>query len=125
MTTTILIVDGYVVVRAALRTWLEVVFPATQVVEAANGEEALTCIKYKLPSLVIIDILLPGTNGISTTRQIRAALPFVPIIVLTMYEDEEYRTEMMNAGADAFIAKREMHSKLMPRVKMILDTVMV
>jgi len=125
MITTILVVDGYDAVRAALRTWLEVVFPDARVIEAATGAEALSCIKFTPPSLVIVDVLLPGSNGIRTTRNIRAVLPSVPIIVLTMYEDEEYRMEMMSAGADVFIAKREMHSKLMPEVEMILEPVMV
>jgi len=125
MTTTILIVDGYEIVRAALRTWLEVEFPSACVTEAAGSEEALPTIKFQPPNLVIIDILVPGTNGVRTTQQVRAVLPLVPIIVLTMYEDEEYRTKVMKAGANAFIAQREMYSKLMPEVKMMLDTVKV
>ena len=123
MAATILIVDRHDVVRTALCQWLEVEFPTIRVAEATNSADALAYINVELPSLVIIDILLPGTTGIRATQQIRSVLPMVPIVILTMYEDEEYRTEAFKAGANVFIPKREMHKELIPSLRALLTKV--
>ena len=72
MAATVLIVDRNDVVRTALCQWLEVEFPSIHVVEATNSADALAYINVELPSLVIIDILLPGTTGVRATQQIRS-----------------------------------------------------
>jgi DNA-binding NarL/FixJ family response regulator len=123
MAATILIVDRYDIVRTALCQWLEVVFPSIRVVEASNSADALACINGQLPNIVIIDILLPGSNGVSATQQIRSALPLVPIVILTMYEDEAYRTEAVKAGANVFIPQREMYQELIPSLRALLAKV--
>jgi DNA-binding NarL/FixJ family response regulator len=123
MAATILVVDRHDVVRLALCRWLKVVFPSARVVEASNSADALACIKVQLPSLVIIDILAPGTNGVSATQEIRSALPRVPIVILTMYEDEAYRTEALKAGANVFIPQREMYKQLIPSLRELLAKV--
>ena len=125
METTILVVDGYETVRTALRKWLEIEFPTANVLEAINGADAIKCIARQAPSMVIIDVLLPGSNGISATRKIREKLPLVPIVILSMYEDEEYRVDLTKAGANAFIPKRQMHTRLIPRISTMLDAVKV
>ena len=125
MATNILVVDGYEMVRKALRQWLEVEFPLATVAEAINGAEAIESIRYQVPNLVIIDVLVPGSIGINATRKIRNELPLVPIMILTMYDDEEYRADMLKAGATDFVSKRHMHSKLIPRLRTMLDVVNV
>ena len=123
MAATILIVDRHDVVRTALCQWLEVEFPSIHVVEATNSADALAYINVELPSLVIIDILLPGTTGVRATQQIRSVLPLVPIVILTMYEDEEYRAEAFKAGANVFIPQREMYKELIPSLRALLTKV--
>ena len=120
MAATVLIVDKHGIVRTALCQWLEVVFPSIRVVEASNSADALACINLQLPSLVIIDILAPGSNGVSATQQIRSALPQVPIVILTMYEGEAYRAEALEAGANVFILQREMYKELIPNLRALL-----
>jgi DNA-binding NarL/FixJ family response regulator len=123
MATTILVVDGHEMVRTALRQWLEEEFPSASVVEAVSGNEAIERIRFQVPSLVIIDVLVPGSIGINATRKVRDELPQVPIMILTMYEDEEYRVDMMNAGANVFLPKRQMHTQFIPRLRTMLDAV--
>ena len=67
--------------------------------------------------LVIVDILLPGDNGVRGTEQISAILPLVPIVILTMYEDVEYRDQAFRAGATLFIPKRKMFKELIPSLQ--------
>ena len=73
MPETILIVEDHDDVRRALRDWLELEFPRCRVIEAASGEEAVALIRIESPCLVVMDIRLPGMNGIETTRQIKSA----------------------------------------------------
>jgi DNA-binding NarL/FixJ family response regulator len=123
MAATILIIDRYDVVRTALSQWLKVVFPAIRVTEASNSADALDRINDQAPNIVIVDILLPGSNGVSATQQIRSVLPLVPIVILTMYEDEVYRTEAFKAGANVFIPQREMYQELIPSLRALLAKV--
>ncbi len=123
MAATILIVDRYDVVRAALSQWLKVVFPSVRIVEASNSADALAYINDQVPNIVIVDILLPGSNGVSATQQIRSVLPLVPIVILTMYEDEVYQTEAIRAGANVFVPQREMYQELIPSLRALLAKV--
>ena len=123
MVATILVIDSYEVVRRALCLWLKVEFPSIQIIEAGNYAEAMACIRIQLPNLVIIDILLPGTNGVYAAEQISSLLPRVPIVILTMYEDEEYRDEALRAGATLFIPKREMYKDLIPNIRALLASI--
>jgi DNA-binding NarL/FixJ family response regulator len=117
MAATVLVIDPYEAVRKSLCHGLQVEFPSIHVLEARDDIEAITCIDLKLPNLVIIDILLPGNNGVKTTQKIKSLLPLVPILILTMYEDEKYRTEVLKAGASVFIPKQKMFKQLIPIVK--------
>jgi DNA-binding NarL/FixJ family response regulator len=117
MAATIVVIDPYEAVRRALCQWLQVEFPSIHVLEARNDTEAISCIDIKLPNLVIIDMLLPGNNGIKTTQKVKSLLPLVPILILTMYEDEEYRSEVLKSGASIFIPKQKMFKQLIPIVK--------
>ncbi len=84
MTATILIVEDHDTVREALRDWVEVEFPQCRVIEAATGEEAIALTRIESPCLIVMDIRLPGINGIETTRQIKAAFPFAQIVMLSI-----------------------------------------
>ena len=117
MTATILVIDRHEVVRQALCQWLEVEFPSICVLQARNHQEIMACINGNAPNLVIIDILLPGTNGIVATEQVKTILPLVPILILTMYEDEAHRMQVLKAGASIFIPQREMFKKLIPSIR--------
>lgn len=120
MRQTILIVEDHETVRKALREWLLVVFPSTRVIEAVSGEDAIALIDNEIPHLVIMDFKLPGVNGIEVTRQIKARFPSVPIVMLTIREEEIYRAYAEAAGASAYIPKRVMFTKLRPTLTSLL-----
>jgi DNA-binding NarL/FixJ family response regulator len=110
----ILIADDYNIMRKTLRQWLSTRFPNLQVFEASTGEQALELMKSTPIQLVLMDIHLPGINGIDSTGQIKELYPDVPVIILTVQEDEQYRHEANQAGADAYVIKRNMYSDLIP-----------
>lgn len=113
----ILVVDPHDTVRSALCHWLSVELSNVSIMEASNYGEALECVRINPPDLVIIDILLPGDNGVKGTAQISAILPLAPIVILTMYEDVEYRDQAFRAGATLFIPKRKMFKELVPSIQ--------
>jgi len=120
MEATILIVEDHDIMRRSLRDWLEVAFPQCHVVEAASGEEAVAIARAKSPQLVLMDIGLPQMNGIEATRQIKAAMPAVQVVMLTIYEDDAYRADAAAAGASAYVPKRMMHTELLPTLAALL-----
>ena len=124
MAATIFVVDEHDGVRTALRHWLEVEFPLYHVIELISAEEALMRVCFQAPDLVIMDIGFPQQNGIAAVRQLNALIPEVPIVILTILDDNDHRAEAMQAGAAAFISTRKMHEELIPRLMMLLSRVL-
>lgn len=120
MPATILIIEDHDDVRRALRDWLALEFPRCRVIEAANGEEAIALARIESPCLAVIDIRLPGMNGIETARQIKVASPLAQIVMLTILEGDTYRADATAAGASAYVQKQKMHSELVPTLAALL-----
>ncbi len=102
---TILVVEDYDDVRRMLKVLLE--FEEFQVVEAATGSEALQAIKKQPPDVILMDLALPGVDGVETIRRIRATDGFqnTPIIVLTAYTAPSSYETALSAGGNYFMAK--------------------
>ena len=121
MSNNILIVEDHEGVRHSLREWLELSFPHYQLLEAASGEEAVSVAQASCPCLVIMDIGLPGINGIEATQGIKAALPDTQVVMLTIYDDEAHRADAAAAGASAYVRKRKVQTELLPVVTRLLS----
>ena len=124
MSASILIVEDHEKVRQALRKLIEVKFPHYQVIEASNGEEAITLTLANIPQLIIMDITLPGMSGIEATRRIRDSSSSPPVLMFTVHEDTIYRDEAKNAGAIAYVAKHALQSELLPQLSSLLTSEM-
>ena len=112
--TTILIADDHNIMRKTLRQWLSSKFSNLQIYEANSGEQTIQVLEETSVDLVLMDIHLPGINGIDTTKQIKTLYPDLPVIVLTVQEDERYKVEARQVGADAYVIKRKMYADLVP-----------
>jgi DNA-binding NarL/FixJ family response regulator len=123
MPATILIVEDHDEVRRSLQDWLKIEFPQCRVIEAASGEEAIALIQVESPRLVIMDITLPGMNGIEAARQIKATLPSVQIVMLTIHDSDAHRAGAAAAGASAYVSKRAMSTELLPTLAALLANV--
>ena len=121
MKQTILIVEDNDVVRSSLQDWLSVTFPECTFQIAKSGEEAVEKVANRPPTIVLMDIGLPGMNGIQATRMIKAASPKTKVVILTIYNDVEHRADASEAGASAYISKSKMHSELVPLMKTLLS----
>jgi len=102
----LMLVDDHEIVRAGLRMMLEAEPDLEIVAEAESGEEALEKASIHLPDLIIMDVSLPGMDGPTATRTLRALYPDIPILALTIHEDERYFFQMLDAGAAGYLPKR-------------------
>lgn len=102
---TILIVDDHAVVRQGVRTLLEM-HPDLHVVgEAESAEEAFPLAEELVPDVVLLDLLLPGVNGVEATRKIKQISPRSQIVVLTSYAEDEQLFPTLRAGALSYLLK--------------------
>jgi DNA-binding NarL/FixJ family response regulator len=90
---------------------LESKFPALEVNEAIDGEDAFGQMREHLPDLVLMDIRLPGENGLKLTRRIKDLYPKVVVIIFTGYDLPEYRKAAFENGAAFFLSKKSLHDK--------------
>jgi DNA-binding NarL/FixJ family response regulator len=100
-----LIIEDSFVFRLAFKKVLSAKFPAMEIAEAADGEEALEKVTSFRPNLIFLDVKLPDGNGLELTRKIKAANPSITILVLTSYDIPEYRQAALHSGARNYFVK--------------------
>lgn len=110
----LLLVEDHPEVRAALRDWLLVSLPPTKVREAGSMAEALACTDAAPVDLILMNLELPGPNGIEATRALRKRHPKCPVVIMSVNDSEALRTAALDAGALAFVSKRELPHALLP-----------
>ena len=101
----ILLADDHTIVRQGLRKVIEERADWEVVAEAGDGREAVRLAEQLHPDLAILDVAMPLLNGIEATRQITKRLPRTRVLVLSMYADEAYVTQMVQAGASGYLLK--------------------
>jgi len=115
----VLIADDHTLFRAGLRALLKL-FPDIQVVgEASTGEEAITQAGALQPDIVLMDLQMPGVNGIEATRRIIYASPNIGIIVVTMFEDDNSVFSAMRAGARGYILKEAGEEEVLRAIRAV------
>ncbi len=112
----LLLADDHKVMRQGLIGLISDQPGISVVGEASNGKEALDLARQLRPSLVLMDISMPGMDGLEATRQIKAELPDVRVIGLSMLEDEDIARKMKDAGAEAFVTKTASSDELMKAI---------
>ena len=100
----ILIVDDHPIVRAGLKRLLAAE-PEIEVREAASGREALSVFREQQPTLVILDLNLPGIGGLEVLARLKAVDPDARVLVLSMHDDETHITRALRAGAAGYVTK--------------------
>lgn len=118
-TTKILIVDDHEVVRDGLRNILTSLDNISIAGEAGNGEDAVKMYSSLKPDLVIMDISMPGMNGIEATRVIKEKDPDARILILTMHDNQEYLNQIIRSGAKGFILKNTDKEELLDAVRTV------
>ena len=116
----ILIVDDHGIVRAGIRSLLEDDTSIEVVGEAENGEEAIEKAKQLKPDLVLMDIAMPGMNGIEATRRIKEEFPNIYVLILTMHDDEEFFFPALRAGASGYVVKEAEPKELLHAIQIVV-----
>lgn len=115
----LLLVDDHQIVRAGLRMLFAAEEDMTIVGEADGGAQAVEAVRTLQPDVVIMDVAMPGMNGIEATRRIKEVSPSTVVLALTMHEDEQYFFEMLNAGASGYIPKRAAPDDLLSAIRVV------
>jgi two-component system, NarL family, invasion response regulator UvrY len=101
----VLLIDDHSIVREGLRRIVEDEDQMCVIAEASNGKEAILKANETLPDIVVTDITMPGMDGFEVINQLHNDFPSLPILVLTMHEEEQYVVRAIKAGAMGFLTK--------------------
>lgn len=101
----VVLADDHQILREGLRAMLEKEYNMEVLGEAADGREALRLIREKTPDVIVMDITMPGLNGVEATRQIRNEFPQIKVVALSMHDDKRFVLNMLKAGASAYLLK--------------------
>jgi DNA-binding NarL/FixJ family response regulator len=112
-----LIVDDSDAFRRCIQAFLESESEIEVIGEATSGMEAIVKARELQPDLVLIDMRMPGMDGISTARQLRQEMPELKIIVMTAVDIQEYRDAVITSGANGFVVKESVVETLLPTIR--------
>lgn len=115
----ILLAEDHAVVRESIRESLTREIEFDVVGEACDGDEAVRMARELEPDVILMDISMPGLNGIEATRQIKAVCPAVAILILTAYDDEQYIFSVLSAGAAGYLLKDVGVQELVEAIKTV------
>lgn len=115
----IVIVDDHPLVREGLRKVLALDDELLVLDEAGDGQGAINVARSLKPDIILMDINMPGTNGIEVTKVIKREMPFVGIIALTIHEEEEYIMELVKAGVSGYVLKDISPKRLIETIKTV------
>jgi DNA-binding NarL/FixJ family response regulator len=116
----ILIADDHEVVRNGVRDLMNAQDGWQVCGEAGTGREALKLAEEKKPDVVILDLSMPGLNGMETARQMRKAEPGIRILIFTMHETEELVREVFRSGANGYVLKSDAGAHLVTAITTVL-----
>ncbi len=116
----VLLADDHGIVRAGLRRIIEESGKMRIVAEVSDGKKAVQQGIARKPDVAIVDISMPGYDGIEVTRQLTAYYPELPVIILTMYEEEQYIIRSIEAGAMGYLSKNAAPEELVKAIEKVL-----
>ena len=115
----ILIVDDHAVVRAGLRQIISGVSGMAVADEADGAIEALAKIRKKGYSMVVLDISMPGKNGLDVLKEIRNEYPKLPVLMLSMYPEDQYAVRALRSGASGYMTKDSAPEELVTAIRTV------
>lgn len=115
----VLVADDHAIVRAGVRLLLESQSDMEVVGEAVDGRQAVEMVRELKPDLVLMDVAMPGMNGLEATQRIKESFPRVQVLALTMHEDERYFFQILQLGASGYVVKGASPADLLAAVRAV------
>ena len=115
----LLLADDHAVLRAGLAALLNAEDDMTVVGEAEDGAQAVELARTLQPDIVLMDIAMPGMNGIEATRQIKQAAPGTSVLALTMHDDPSYLRDILEAGGSGYVLKEAASEELLQAIRAV------
>lgn len=115
-----LISDDHAIVRKGLKDLLQEAYPDAQFFEATNSQESIALATKNEMDVILLDISMPGRNGLDTLKQMRQLGIKVPILMLSMHSEDQYAVRVLKAGASGFINKETATDQLLAAVQQVL-----
>lgn len=117
----ILIADDHAIVRRGLVQILQEEFPLAKITEVDNGNDAIDMVDQQIWDIILLDISMPGRNGIETLKQIKTNSIKAPVLMLSMHSEEQYAIRVLKAGASGFLSKLSATDELLIAVHKVLS----
>ena len=115
----IMLVDDHDLIREGLSQIIQTTSDIVVAAEAANGQSAMTQLRKQTFDVVLMDIALPGQNGLHWLKLIKIEQPRLPVLMLTMYDEQQYAVRCMRAGAAGYLTKRHASTELLTAIRRI------
>ena len=115
----ILIVDDHALLRDGIRALIDLTDDVEVVGEASEGKEAIKEAQELIPDVVVMDIAIPGMDGLEATRRIKKKNPKMQILILTQHNNKEYVLSAIKAGAAGYVPKRALGSELLSAIRAV------
>jgi len=115
-----LLADDHSVIRQGVIKSLTVYFPDADYYEASNAAEAMQCISETRFDLVILDISMPGRNGLEVLKEVKAIQPETPVLIFTMYQEDQFGVRSIRSGASAYLTKDISLNELVHAIRKVL-----
>ena len=118
---TILIVEAHERMRAGLYDWFSAAFAEQRCLVVQSREQALEAAAAQPPDVTLIDAGLPYTQGMETAKSLKTIAPDTHIVIISIYEEPDYRASARSAGASAYVSKQRILNDLVPIVRELLN----
>lgn len=115
----VLVVDDFPLFRRGVRDLVIEGFHGARIGEAANSHEMLELLRRKPWDVAVMDISMPGMNGLDALKQVRLEFPDLPVLILSMYPEDQYAIRMFKAGADGYLTKSSAPEELVKAIKKV------
>lgn len=119
--TRVLLAEDHTIVRKGLRSLLDKETGIKVVGEAENGRKAIVKAEELHPDVVVMDIAMPGLNGLEATRQIKKCFPDIKILILSMHANEEYILQSLKSGASGYLVKKSAPAELISAINAVYN----
>ena len=117
----ILVADDHAIVRQGLKQVLVEEFSQAYIEETSTGQETILAIQQQTWDVLILDIHFPDKNGLDILKEVKGIQPSLPVVVLSLYPEEQYGIRVLKAGGAGYLTKEMAPSELVSAIKKVLD----